>query len=122
MRTVIKHHGHHATTDIIAPNGQTIPVDNEMALLISLLWSHGIRTSECCQDDIERTPGKAVIDFPTMPAAMRFIKRCIQYADDVPVLDVGTDTYLIQLNYPYSGVRVQFPTWAIRVTTEAWMD
>jgi hypothetical protein len=50
----------HPTINVRSPWGRMIPIDEELAPIISGLWRRGIKTCGCCQ---ETTPGKAFISF-----------------------------------------------------------
>ena len=116
------HHGLHDAVPMRPPGAKAdVPIDVELALLMGLLWAEGLRTLECCQDDIEMSPGKAFVDFAVMADAVKFIKRVDAYADDHGVIGLDRHTLLMHLRCT-TGVRVLIPTWALRACTEAWMD
>lgn len=115
------HHGTHAAVLMRPPGAKAdVQIDSDLAELIGLLWENGLRTTECCQDDVEKSPGSAFVDFGRMADAVKFIKRVDAYADDHVI--VGLDRFALKMHLLIGpGVRVLIPTWAIRPATEAWM-
>jgi len=120
MARVAGHHGLHATLLVRTPQGDDIAIDHKLAPVISLLWWHGFKTRECCQDDLEMTPGRAYIDFVSMPHAVRFIRESAQRAEDANVPDVNLWTFDIRLHDAGYGVRVLFEATAIGSLCRVW--
>jgi hypothetical protein len=53
----------HETIDIYNPLCErNIPIDKNIAPLLTLMWKHGIRTKNCCEDSLGK-PGYVWIEF-----------------------------------------------------------
>ena len=114
------HHGLHDTLPVSMPNGRVVQIDADLAEIIGLLWQHGVRTVECCQDDVERTPGMANIDFASVATAVRFVRRVVQYVQESTVTDLDDSDFVMHMRWGLPGLRVLMPVRAIPVATEAW--
>ncbi len=62
--------GKHPTVKLTAPWGEEIDIDKGLAKLIRLVWDHGIKTHQSCQ---EWEPGWACIEFRTVHDTEAFL-------------------------------------------------
>lgn len=69
----------HPTVELTAPDGHTVPVDEEISPLISALWEHGIQTGSCCQ---ETAPGYASVTFHSLADFLAFLEEVVDEPDD----------------------------------------
>lgn len=71
----------HPYTKVFNPFTKTeINIDEEIAKLIELIWSHGIKTDNSCQNNVPS--GYIWIQFSTPDDATKFINLVVTEADD----------------------------------------
>jgi hypothetical protein len=113
------HHGLHATVEMRPPRAaQAVPIDVGLAELIALLWAHGLPTVECCQDDVEMTPGHGFVTFKSVASAVRFVRQIDRWALHTDAAGSGMDFHM-QLQYD-GRMRVLLPVGLIGLATDAW--
>ena len=119
------HHGLHATVTLPLPNGGgSVPVDAALARLMQALWTAGLRTKECCQDD-EMLVG-ASVRFARPAHAVKFVRRIVAYLNEYDHLEHIYSLLLDARDFPIflsdfdTSATVVFPTRAIGVVTDAW--
>jgi hypothetical protein len=80
----------HSTKEVFNPfMGEYLPIDLDLAELISYLWQRGIRTVSCCQEDTDYPHhyGKAYIYFETITDAERFLSIAAgEYSEEMESL------------------------------------
>jgi hypothetical protein len=95
-----------------------IPIDNELAPVIRLLWNAGIKTNQCCQ---EHEPGYCWIQFRSLQDALNFFVPASSLLDDIRwsvdhFHDLGED-YAAN---PIGCVSVKFPRAQLGTLVGQW--